>query len=49
MPQSSDPGTKGGEALAGQTQFLNVVSRDEATAKLLGLQGESVAAPWPVL
>ena len=23
--------------------------RDEATAKLLGIQGESVAAPWPVL
>ena len=33
MPTSSEPGAKGGEALTGQTQFLNVVSRDEATAK----------------
>jgi putative molybdopterin biosynthesis protein len=33
MPTSSEPGAKGGEALTGQTQFLNVVSRDEAAAK----------------
>ncbi len=33
MSTSSEPGAKGAEALAGQTQFLNVVSRDEATAK----------------
>src|SRR4030095_5372601 len=33
MPTSSKPGANDEEALAGQTQFLNVVSRDEATAK----------------
>ena len=33
MPTSPESGAKGPEPLAGQTQFLNVVSRDEATAK----------------
>ena len=33
MPTSSEPGAKGREALARQTQFLNVVWRDEATMK----------------
>jgi len=33
MPTSSNRGARSGEAIAGQTQFLNVVSRDEATAK----------------
>jgi len=33
MSPSSKSGAKGAEAIAGQTQFLNVVSRDEATAR----------------
>jgi putative molybdopterin biosynthesis protein len=33
MSSSSAPGAKGAEPLAGQTQFLNVVSRDEATVR----------------
>jgi putative molybdopterin biosynthesis protein len=33
MSSSAAPGAKGAEPLSGQTQFLNVVSRDEATTK----------------
>jgi molybdopterin molybdotransferase/putative molybdopterin biosynthesis protein len=33
MPNSPEPGAKVAEQLAGQTQFLSVVSRDEATLK----------------
>jgi putative molybdopterin biosynthesis protein len=33
MPNSPEPGAIVAEQLAGQTQFLNVVSRDEATVK----------------
>ncbi len=33
MSTSPEPGANGAEPLAGQTQFLNVVSRDEATAR----------------
>ena len=33
MSMSPERGTNGAEPLAGQTQFLNVVSRDEATAR----------------
>ena len=33
MPNAPDPGAKAAEQLAAQTQFLNVVSRDEATRK----------------
>ncbi|HQR22039.1 MAG TPA: hypothetical protein PKV98_14300, partial [Burkholderiaceae bacterium] len=33
MSTAPESGTRNAEALAGQSQFLNVVSRDEATAK----------------
>ena len=33
MPNSPERGTNGAEPLAGQTQFLNVMSRDDATAR----------------
>ena len=45
MPTPSESGAKGGDALTEQTQFLNVVSRDEATTKCvpLGLPGDRCA------